>query len=383
MESEKSIRILVAGDFAPNGPVQDAYLFGKHKFFDQGILEVLLGKDLSLFNLEVPLTDANSPIKKVGPNLKARPEIVELIKQAGFDVACLANNHIWDYDEKGLRDTLDVCHQNGIATVGAGLSLQDATKAFYRNVKGMTVAIVNFSENEFSNASPVRGGANPMDIIDNLRQIQNARMTADIVLVIVHGGHEYYQYPSPRIVKQYRFYVENGADAVVAHHSHCIGPYEMYKGKPIVYSLGNFFFPANTAPQSWHEGFLAQLTFRSPKPPVLRIIPYQQCHNNENIVRSLKSDELIDLERKITALCSVLNDPAKLDRKWNIFVDSEYLSCLGQLSMIGRWRRALLRRQPWLIKLLNKHKLRVMQNHISCEAHRDLSKAVLKKYLDI
>ena len=173
--SYENINILIAGDFAPYLSVKDAYMAGKCDFYDPRILGELHNKDLSLVNLELPLTQADAPIPKVGPHFKASPELIKLVKQAGFDIACLANNYIYDQGIQGLKDTLHVCKQNGIATVGAGLNLEQAKQTLYRKVKGRTVAIVNFAENEFCNASLKRGGANPMDLIDNVHQIQDAK----------------------------------------------------------------------------------------------------------------------------------------------------------------------------------------------------------------
>ena len=68
-----------------------------------------------------------------------------------------------------------------------------------------------------------------MDIIDNAKEIKNAKEKADYVFVIVHGGHEHYSLPSPKMQKQYRFYVEQGADIVIGHHTHCINGNEVYK----------------------------------------------------------------------------------------------------------------------------------------------------------
>ena len=109
----------------------------------------------------------------------------------------------------------------------------------------MNIFIFNFCENEWSIAESDNPGANPMDIIDNANQIKYARELADYVIVIVHGGHEYYNLPSPRMQKQYRFYADQGADIVVGHHTHCISGNEVYKGVPIYYSLGNFIFTKN------------------------------------------------------------------------------------------------------------------------------------------
>src|SRR5690606_22347516 len=100
---------------------------------------------------------------------------------------------------------------------------------------------------------------NPIDIIDNVKQINEARGIADYVFVIVHGGHEFFNLPSPRMQKLYRFYAEQGADIVIGHHTHCIGGYETYKGVPIYYSLGNFLFTKQNPYEDWYLGLVLEV----------------------------------------------------------------------------------------------------------------------------
>ena len=132
------------------------------------------------------------------------------------------------------------------STVGAGDNLQQASKPLYIKIKNKTIAILNFAEQEFSVAGKNTAGANPLNIIDNYHSIQDAKQQADILLVIVHGGHEGYPLPSPRMVQTYRFFAEIGASVVVGHHTHCASGFEVYHGVPIFYSLGNFIFDYNS-----------------------------------------------------------------------------------------------------------------------------------------
>src|SRR5690606_31139432 len=131
--------------------------------------------------------------------------------------------------------TLTFCKSNSFATVGAGMDLREASEIKYLNADIGVIAIVNFTENEWSIATDSSAGANPMDIIDNAAQIKEAQANADIVVVIVHGGNEHNPYPSPRMVKQYRFYADCGASMVIGHHTHCIGGVEKYGKVPIFY----------------------------------------------------------------------------------------------------------------------------------------------------
>jgi poly-gamma-glutamate synthesis protein (capsule biosynthesis protein) len=203
----------------------------------QAQIRMTSSQELSLFLLsECPLTLSSNAIEKIGPNLKAHPDIANVLGAAGFG----ANNHIYDYGQQGLLDALKILKNSGLAYVGAGVDLKEAQEPFFTEIKGVRLSFINIGEIEFSSAGPGRGGANPMDLIDNFHQIQNAKRNADHVIVIIHGGHEYYHYPSPQTLKRYRFYAESGASVVIAHHTHCIGGYEVYKGVPIFYSLGNF-----------------------------------------------------------------------------------------------------------------------------------------------
>ena len=132
--------------------------------------------------------------------------------------------------------------------------MSDASKYITLEKDGLKIAIINFCENEWSIAEAGSPGANPMDIIDNASQIKSAKESHDKVIVIVHGGHEYYNLPSPRMQKQYHFYADQGADIFVGHHTHCISGNEVYKGVPIYYSLGNFLFTMNNSNNEWYTG---------------------------------------------------------------------------------------------------------------------------------
>jgi|SRR5690554_1876380 len=123
------------------------------------------------------------------------------LNQLNIDCVTLANNHILDYGIESINDTFDVLNNNSISNVGAGKNLTDAANPFVLEKEGVKIALVNFCENEWSIAETDSPGANPMDLIANAQQIKYARELADYVIVIVHGGHEYYNLPSPRMQK--------------------------------------------------------------------------------------------------------------------------------------------------------------------------------------
>ncbi len=162
--------------------------------------------DYSIVNLECPVAGEDAKgIQKNGPLLKCSSKTLEAIKFAGFQGVTLANNHIFDYGRKGLMQTISCCKMLEIDTVGGGGSLQDAAKILYIERNEEKLAIINCCEHEFSIASDNTAGANPLNPILQYNVIKKARENADYVVVIVHGGHEHYQLPSPRMKVTYRF----------------------------------------------------------------------------------------------------------------------------------------------------------------------------------
>lgn len=232
------VKILIAGDtvIPDNFPVDNV--------ISEGILNMFRDADIKILNLEAPVTSSTEKLSKTGPHLKnAKANITKMLRALSINVVTLANNHVLDYGAKGLEDTLAFLKKEEVRSVGAGMDLEAASKTLYYETNQGLIAIVNFAENEWASATENSSGANPMDVIDNSKQIEIASRKARFVLVIIHGGHEYYNLPSPRIQKQYRHYAECGASIVIGHHTHCISGYEMHNGIPIFYSLGNFLFP--------------------------------------------------------------------------------------------------------------------------------------------
>ena len=240
------------------------------------------------------------------------------------------------------------------------------------------MAIVNFCENEFSIATANSAGAAPLDTVDNFHQITTARKNADYVLVIIHGGHEHYQLPSPRMKKLYRYFVELGADAVVNHHQHCFSGYEYYNGKPIVYGLGNFCFDENGQRNSiWNEGYLATIDFSTAQPS-LHITPYIQC-NNEASINILDSNAQHLFNKRLSELNEIIQDDIRLQSYFNEWVKSRERWVYSLFnSYHNRYLNAAANRN-WIPYPAPKKEIGVILNYISCEAHRDIVLDVLKQ----
>lgn len=380
MRNETQIEIIIGGDFAPiNGSEKTAIELSEQICGDA--IELLKNADLSIVNLEVPLTGSIEKIEKTGPNIKAPKECVNSLKAAGIKLVTLANNHIYDFGNKGVFDTLEVCKESGIDTVGAGMNLEEAQKTYYKEIKGLKIAVVNFAENEWNSAEVDHAGSNPMDLIDNVKQIRDAKKNSDFVMVIVHGGHEYYSYPSPRMQKEYRFYAEEGASIVVGHHTHCVSGYEIHNDVPIFYSLGNLFFPWEGKPDFWYEGMLLKLNISiENKKIVFDLIPYEQNKKDSEINIMNKKDKEIFFEN-INNINDVISDETLLQNEWEKFVGKRAVGYFSNIIIQSN----LLRKITLKLKLFKKPKKEYTQkmlNLIRCESHRDILISLIKKMLN-
>ncbi|MCF2660296.1 CapA family protein [Parabacteroides distasonis] len=364
-------KILIAGDFCQeyrvDGIVKEKR-FGE--LFDE-VKPIIESVDYSIVNFEFPIIlDKNTamPIPKCGPNLQGTIEAVDAVKYVGFKCCTLANNHILDQGEQCCIDTKLSLEQAGIDTVGVGCNLSEASDVLYKVINGETIAIINCCEHEFSIATESEAGANPLNPICQYYAIQEAKKQADYVLVIVHGGHEYFQLPSPRMQETYRFFIGAGADAVINHHQHCYSGYEVYNGKPIFYGLGNFCFDAPKMRNDiWNEGYMVIISFDKQK-IACEIIPYTQC-NEKASVELVKDRTLFD--KNIEKLNAIIQDPKELKKN----VDEYYRSTAsGMLLMHQPYENRILNklyRMHLLPSLVSRQKYLKLLNYIYCEAHHD------------
>lgn len=373
------MKIIIAGDFCPGNRVNRLIEATCYDTVLSEVKPLLESADYSLVNLECPvvLSPSVKAIDKIGPNLKTGRKAIDLIKYAGFSGVTLANNHIRDYGSEGIEDTLFVCADLGLDTVGVGMNDKEASKVLYKNIAQKRVGFINCCEREFSIATEKAAGANPISPIRQYYAIREARVNSDYVVVIVHGGHEYFQYPSPRMKELYRFYIDAGADVVVNHHQHCVCGYEQYNGKPIFYGLGNFCFDApsqrNTA---WNEGYMVELSFTENID--FRLIPYTQC-NDIPAVSLMEGDKRNEFFQRMMRLNTIISDDDRLREVHQNWMQRNLKEAeLAFAPCQNRIFRYLFYK-GFISNLLTKRKRLRLIDYIECEAHRDRTLEMLKR----
>lgn len=373
------MKILITGDLSIEEPTNLS-----NSFLSNEIIELFSKSDFNITHFESPLTKNTNKIHKIGPNLKVnRQNTFHALKKLNINIATLASNHISDYGEEGIKETIEFCQENHIKTVGAGMNLEEASKTLYLESSEGKIAIINFTQNEFSPASESNAGFHPMDIIDNTYKIQEARKEANYVIVIIHGGHEHYKLPSPQMQKQYRFYAEQGANIIVGHHTHCINGNEIWNGTPIYYSLGNFLSPKfNLKNKDWFTGLVLEIDIINKKINTT-LHPIRFDINNQKL-QLLTNNEKAEILEEINALNTIIINPDKLKSSWSEFLlnkKNTYLNFWSPYAFIrNRYTAFLLRKlnKP----LINKKGIALYLNLMRCEAHREVSIEILSKYLN-
>lgn len=363
------MRILISGDFCPRERVAVSIERGDFATVLGEVKEITNNTDYAIVNLECPVVEHEAkPIDKCGPNLKCTSKAVEALRWAGFNCVTLANNHFLDFGETGVKDTLEACQSCGLDYVGGGNDINEASQILYKEIKGKKLAIINCCEHEFSIATDNAGGSNPLNLVKQYYAIQEARLKADHVLVIIHGGVELFWLPSKRMIETYRFFIDAGADAVVNHHQHCYSGYEEYKGKPIFYGLGNFCFDWFPEDYRWTSGFMVNLLFEENHKVKFDIIPYRQCTEMPN-VRILYDKEKEDFFEKLNGYNAIIATDVQLEAeyfKWCNQKEGMYKLVLNPVNN---------RYIAWLFKskiggrIISKRKLLQIYDYLVNESH--------------
>lgn len=372
------INVLITGDFCPIGRVAPLVENGRCDDIFGPLLPKIRSADLAITNLEVPLTESVGAIRKTGPSLKSSAEVMNVLKSAGFDLLTLANNHIMDYGERGLSDTLDLARSSGISTVGAEMSLMQARKPFFYQKDGTRLAILNFAENEWSTTHGREAGANPLDPVMNFNQISKAREEADKIIIIVHGGHEMYELPSPRIKGLFRYYIDCGADIVVNHHPHCISGYEKYKKGIIFYSVGNFVFDNYPGVDAlWNTGLALSINLDEDNIE-FSILPFNQCGPFPGIAEKTRDEEQMIFSR-LEKLNEIIGNDEELELHFNKFVKKKMQQYLNYIEPFANKYFFALKRRGLIPSLWSKLGRMKLLNLVRCESHRDVLLYILTK----
>jgi hypothetical protein len=321
--------IVLCGDWAPILGQLSAIVENPAGFYGD-LLPILRDSQLAVFNLEGVLTDQNlTPIVKDGELIRLPTNSIAGLSIVPFHLACLANNHIFDYGHEGLRQTLKLLQQHDIQAVGAGLGPQQAEEARIFEFGETRLAILNVAEGEEAKSVNERGGVASLNLLHLQERLSSLRPEVDILVVVLHAGREYLPVPAPYVRSFCHALVDAGANLVVGHHPHVPQGIEIYNGTPIAYSLGNFAFFMDTSVDYHQLGYFIKARFQGARFKALEIWPYRIELNGLTLLTGDQRESFLAALSELSALAA---DDQRSEDIWNAYADS-WLTSLGVQEM--------------------------------------------------
>lgn len=371
-------KILIAGDFCPHKRIEELALKGNYESVFNDFIDEFRGHDLTIVDFECPLTASEKARRKTGPHQKSHPETISILNYAGVNLVVLANNHIMDYDNDGIAETLELCRKNGIDTTGVGRSREEAALPYSKMINGRKIAVLNYADNEFLSTPDGSYTCNPIDYVRCYYDIKKISKEHDFLIVIVHGGNEFYELPSPRTKELYRYMIDLGADIVLSHHTHVFSGYEIYNSKPIFYGLGNLVYDwPGKINEKWNRGYLVRLNISSKLK--FEIVPYKQCGEKPGLFH-LGDNETVLFNKEISRLNSIIDNDDLLEKEFQSYCES--VSPMYRAFIEPYFGRVItaLQKRGLLPRMFTRKKILLHLNLSRCESHRDVLLRMLKKY---
>lgn len=287
----------------------------------------LLGQgDIVFANLEAPMTDSIHSLsrdKKI--ILKSSPKSSEALKKAGFNLVSLANNHMLDYYSEGMFDTMALLEKGGILHSGAGKNLEEARKPAIIEKNGIRLGLLSYTDMvqyiyagnpslKYA-ADTDKAGVTPR-IYEYIREdIAGIRAQVDLVAISLHWGVEESFTVTPEQVEFAHKLLDEGADIILGHHPHQFQGIEIYKGKPILYSLGNFIFDQND-PENM-ETFIVGMEYEGTELKSLEATPVRIIDKCRAVVQT-EAEAAKMMEREIS-LCSKMDTVCSIQNNKLVF----------------------------------------------------------------
>lgn len=326
------ISLFFAGDFCSSSP--------KSIVLDNQLKALIASSDISVVNFEGPLRTSNYNM----PNntvLQQSDESPLWCEDNGFSIITLANNHINDFGQEGIIKTIESFK---IAkTIGVGV-WDEAYSVYYKKIKGKTIGFLSLSsadlgslQNRWTDDGRLGSAWINHPSIDKI--IIDAKLKCDYLFVLPHAGIEHIPVPLPEWREKYMSLIDMGANAIIASHPHIVQGYEKYKGAPIIYSLGNFFFDyysENGKPENWDKGMVIRIVINEEG---LEIEPFFTSKINN----MLQLDENQDRRDELRKMSDILYDKdsyLELVNHYIMYRTPEFLSWLysglGVRSLVGQ-----------------------------------------------
>lgn len=316
-KNSKSAKLLFGGDFCPLRRYEQKILDGKD-IFDEKLKSAFRDNDFCMVNLEAPLCVPDSkPDTPAGSGLRLSPEIARYIEKISIDAVGAANNHLRDFGDTGVLQTIENLKKTNLLFAGAGKNIDEAERILSVNVNGLNIGIWVLAEKELNVASETRPGSSWFRPELDALKIKEIKNNYVFFVIYLHAGHEFMLTPSPRIRKSCRDFIDAGADAVIAHHPHVPQGIEKYKNGLIAYSLGNLVFDNDYVSSYPYTdvGYMIELDISTHAIAGVKLIPY--ILGKDHIVRSMTDTETENFHKLMIQISENIVDDERFFKEWD------------------------------------------------------------------
>lgn len=263
---EKETSLIFVGDIMLSrtiGKIMEEKLDWTYPFLK--IKDFLKNADITFGNLESPISNRG---RRIGSkySFRARPEVIKGLLFSGIDIVNIANNHILDYGKVAIEDTMKLLKENNIKITGGGSNYSEAHNTTIFSINGIKIGFLGYTNLIPKYISYESSSPNIAYFDENIaiEDIKKAKEKVDFLIVSLHWGEEYKTEPSFYQKKTARLLIDAGADLIIGHHPHVVQPVEEYKGRYIIYSLGNFIFDQNFSEKT-KEGLVVKVKIKNKK----------------------------------------------------------------------------------------------------------------------
>lgn len=332
--------------------------------------EVFKKADFSIINLEniFGKKEDYTPIIKTGPNLISDESFISFIDVLKPTAVGFANNHTYDYGYEAFRHTADILAEKGYLYAGAGKNISEAYKPVEFSDADTHATVFCVCENEFGIADAETPGAAGYCLGKITKAVFSAKDRGFLPIIFFHGGNEHNPFPSPAKIELYRHFVDIGAKAVIAMHTHCPQGYEVYNGAPIVYSMGNFFFPQkDPIVKSWNYGYMTELYITAEETDI-NIVPYKFDFDCHTLLEGKEKERFLNY---ISLISADFDDEQKINKYFDAWVR---ISGLYGYINYAKFTPEMLS--------CDKEMIKEFKNLFSCEAHNELISKTAKLIYD-
>lgn len=278
--------------------------------FDEELLEIMQNADVFMVNNEFPYTDRGTPTEGKTYTFRANPQSVQYLYDIGVDIVSIANNHVYDYGEVSLLDTMTTLENAKMPYVGAGRNKKDAIKPVYFVANDLKIAYLSATQIERLDHPDTVGATDALPgvfrcwnddtIADSVRA---AKEESDFVVVYVHWGTEMEDSPDWAQLELAKKLAKAGADLIIGDHPHCLQEIAYVDGVPVIYSLGNYWFNSKTMDTCIVKAVLTKEGLAN-----LRFLPARQENCRTRLLAGKEAQDVI-------SYMNTLSDTALIDEK--------------------------------------------------------------------